>query len=69
MDIMVKKRKEKKLTQAELAQLLGCSQRAIAGYELDERKPSVAMAKRIGAELGFDWGRFYEDEEEGGAQE
>ena len=63
MEIMVQKRKERKLTQAELAQLVGCSQRAIAGYELDERKPSVQMAKRIGSELGFPWGSFYEDEE------
>ena len=62
MEIMVQKRKEKKLTQTELAQLVGCSQRAIAGYELDERKPSVPMAQRIGRELSFPWTRFYEDE-------
>lgn len=62
MEIMVQRRKEKKLTQAELAQMVGCSQRAIAGYELNERKPSIQMAKRIGAELGFPWTDFYEDE-------
>lgn len=61
MEIMVKKRKEKKLTQAELAQLAGCSQRAIAGYELEERKPSVQMAMKIGEVLGFPWTRFFED--------
>lgn len=65
MEIMVQKRKEKKLTQAELAQMVGCSQRAIAGYELEERKPSVPMAQRIGQTLGFPWTRFYEDEEKG----
>lgn len=63
MEIMVQKRKEKKLTQAELAQLAGCSQRAIAGYELDERKPSVPMAMKIGEVLGFPWTRFFEEEE------
>lgn len=61
MEIMVQKRKEKKLTQAELAQIVGCSQRAIAGYELNERKPSVQMARRIGEELGFAWTDFFED--------
>ena len=59
MKIMVEKRKERKLTQSELGQIVGCSQRAIAGYELDERKPSVVMAQRIGAELGFPWTEFY----------
>lgn len=61
MEIMVQKRKEKKLTQAELAQMVGCSQRAIAGYELEERKPSVPMAQRIGAVLGFPWTEFFPD--------
>lgn len=63
MKSMVQKRKEKKLTQAELAQLVGCSQRAIAGYELEERKPSVQMAQRIGAVLGIKWTDFFEESE------
>ena len=61
MEMMVQKRKEKKLTQAELAQQVGCSQRAIAGYELGERRPSVQMAKKIAAELGMDWTDFFEE--------
>ena len=64
MKIMVEKRKERKLTQGELGQIVGCSQRAIAGYELDERKPSIRMAQRIGAELGFPWTEFYEEDTE-----
>ena len=60
MQIMVQKRKERKLTQTELGQMVGCSQRAIAGYELGERRPSVPMAQRIGQALGFSWTRFYE---------
>ena len=65
MEIMVQKRKEKKMTQAELAQAVGCSQRAIAGYELEERKPSVPMAQRIGQVLGFPWTDFYPDGTDG----
>ena len=68
MEIMIQKRKERKLTQAELAQMVGCSQRAIAGYELEERKPSVPMAQRIAAVLGFEWTRFYEEEENSGEE-
>lgn len=64
MEIMVQRRKEMKLNQTELALSVGCSQRAIAGYELDERRPSVPMAKKIGAVLGFDWKLFYDDEAE-----
>lgn len=60
MEIMIQKRKERKLTQAELGAIVGCSQRAIAGYELDERRPSVAMAQKIGAELEFPWTDFFE---------
>lgn len=62
MEIMVQKRKEKKLTQAELAQQAGCSQRAIAGYELGERRPSVQMAKKIGDLLDIPWTDFFEEE-------
>jgi len=64
MKIMVEKRKEKKMTQGELGQIVGCSQRAIAGYELGERKPSVQMAQRIGRVLEFPWTSFFEDGEE-----
>ena len=65
MEIMIQRRKELKLSQAELAQMLGCSQRAVAGWELGERRPSVPMAKKIGAVLGFNWTLFYDDEESG----
>lgn len=63
MEIMVQKRKERKMTQAELGQLAGCSQRAIAGYELGERRPSVQMAKKLGEVLGFPWTMFFEGED------
>jgi len=57
---MAGKRKEKKLTQAELAQELNVSQRMIAACESGERRPSPGLAQRIGAALGMEWTRFYE---------
>lgn len=65
---MARARKEKKLTQAELAQLIGASQRTVAAIEGGTRRPSVDMAQRIETELGLPWTRFYESEEseEGG---
>ena len=59
---MARLRKEKKLTQAELAQNLGVSQRMIAACELGERRPSPELAQRIGAELGIEWTDFFKDE-------
>ena len=58
---MARLRKEKKLTQAELAQVLGVSQRMIAACEAGERRPSPMLAQRIGMELGFPWTDFFED--------
>ena len=59
---MARLRKEKKLTQAELAQILGVSQRMVAACELGERRPSTGLAQRIGAELGLRWTSFFEGE-------
>ncbi len=58
---MARLRKEKKLTQAELAQNLGVSQRMVAACELGERRPSPGLAQRISAELGIKWTEFFED--------
>lgn len=57
---MARLRKEKRMTQAELAQILGISQRMVAACEVGERRPSAELAQRIGAELGFPWTRFFE---------
>lgn len=57
---MARARKERKLTQAELAQRIGASQRTVAAIECGTRRPSVDMAQRIGEELGFSWTLFYE---------
>ena len=61
---MARVRKLKKLTQAELAQTVGVSQRTIAAIEGGTRRPSPDLAQKLGKELGFEWTRFYEDEEE-----
>ena len=58
---MARLRKEAKLTQAELAQILGVSQRMIAALESGERRPSVDLARRIGQELGLPWTGFFEE--------
>lgn len=62
---MARLRKEKRLTQAELAQALGVSQRMVAACEMGERRPSVDLAKKIGAELGFPWTDFFEEDAAG----
>lgn len=61
---MARLRKQKGMTQAELAAALGISQRMVAACEAGERRPSVELAMRIAATLGFDWTSFYEVEGE-----
>ena len=61
---MAAKRKEHKLTQTELGQLCGVAQRTVAAYESGERRPSVEVARRIGATLGFPWTDFFEEIDE-----
>lgn len=56
------RRKEKGLTQAELAQRVGIAQRTVAAYESGERRPSVKVAKKIGEVLGIFWTVFYEED-------
>ena len=51
-------------TRAEVAAEIGIAQSTYTGIETESRKPSVATAKRIGAALGFDWTKFYEDDTE-----
>ena len=57
-------RKAKGLTQIQLADAAGMSPSYIALIETGERKVPVWTAKRIASALGFDWQRFYEDENE-----
>lgn len=47
-------RKEKGLTQQQLADAVGVTKRAIASYESGSRRPSPAVAERIARVLGMD---------------
>ena len=51
-------------TQAQIAKEAGITQQMYSAIELGERRPSVEVAKKIAAVLGFDWTRFFEDEDE-----
>ena len=57
-------RTEKNLTQSEIAKMAGVDVTMISKIELGERRPSVEVAKKIAAVLGFNWTRFYEDDQD-----
>ena len=54
-------RKSKGLRQTDLAQAANISQSLVVKIEQGERKPSVKVAKRIAAVLGFDWTEFFKE--------
>lgn len=56
------RRLDEKLTQKEIADLVGVSRSTYAMIENGERNPSVPVAKRIANVLKFDWTIFFEDE-------
>lgn len=60
-------RKEKKLTQSNLAVKTGVTEQYIYMIEANERTPSVKVAKKIASILGFNWTEFYKDEYKEGA--
>lgn len=49
-------------SQYKMAAEIGISQSYYASIEIGSRRPSVAIAKKIGEVMGFDWTRFYEEE-------
>ncbi len=53
-------------TQAEIAKAAGITQQMYSAIEISKRRPSVEVAKKIAAVLGFNWTRFYEDDQEAG---
>lgn len=57
-------RAKKDLTQQEVANAANVDVTMISKIELGERRPSVEVAKKIAAVLGFKWTRFFEDEGE-----
>ncbi len=54
-------RKEKRLSGREVAQAAKVSQQFYWMVEKGQRRPSVDVAKRIAAVLGFEWTRFFEE--------
>jgi transcriptional regulator with XRE-family HTH domain len=55
------KREEKIFPQEYVAAKSGITPQYYSYIETGGRRPSVSVAKRIAALLGFDWTRFYED--------
>jgi len=49
-------------SQTQIAEAVGISQQMYSAIELGERRPSVEVAKKIAAVLGFHWTKFFEDE-------
>ena len=54
-------RKLRGLTQVDVAKQAGIAQSTYSSIEGGSRKPSVKVAKRLGAVLGFDWTQFFEE--------
>ena len=52
------------ITQAKVAEAAGICESAYSMIESGKRDCAVDTAKKIAAVIGFDWTRFYEDEEE-----
>jgi len=59
-----KLRHESNLTQEQLAKMVGISRTMITEIENGNANPSVKVAKKIAAVLGFDWTRFYDEYDE-----
>ena len=64
---ILEERKRSGKSQEDVAHEVGLSRAGYANIEAGKRNPSVSVAKKIAAALGFDWTRFYE--EPGGAGE
>ncbi len=55
------------ISQKCVSEQIGVSQPSYSNIENGKRTPSVRVAKKIAAALGFDWTQFYEDP--GGAEQ
>ena len=56
-------RTAKGLTQEQLASECGVQRTTITMIELGENKPSIELAKRLGAIFDVAWSDFFEDDE------
>ena len=57
-------RAKNELTQQEVANAANVDVTMISKIELGERQPSVKVAKKIASVQGFNWTRFFEDEDD-----
>ena len=57
------KREAMKMSQYDVSKVVGIAQATYCNIENGKRRPSVETAKKIAAVLGFEWTRFFEDEE------
>lgn len=55
-------REAKRLSQADLAELVGLTKQAISHYECMSRQIPVQVAKKLGSVLGINWWLLYEEE-------
>lgn len=62
---LISLREEHGMTQGAVAAAAGIAQPSYFEIEKGKSTPKPETAKRIGAALGFDWTRFYEEESEG----
>jgi transcriptional regulator with XRE-family HTH domain len=53
-------RKKRKMTQFDLAEQAGISRAYLTQIELEQRNPSIKVAKRLARVLSCEWTRFYE---------
>ena len=63
-DWLIALRDERGMTQGAVAAAAGIAQPSYFEIEKGISKPKPETAKRIGAALGFDWTRFYDEDEE-----
>lgn len=61
-------RMEHGMTSGAVAKAAQISQPVYSQIENGHKNPSVASAKRIAAVMGFDWTRFFEDDEDEGRE-
>lgn len=54
-------REEARLSQKYVSEQVGIAQPSYFNIEMGKRNPSVSVAKKIAAVLGFDWTRFYDE--------
>ena len=60
LNLLIRLRKEKGLSQSDLGKLIGKNQRTISKYEIEESELPVSVAKRIAKLFDVDWWKLYE---------